>query len=230
MACDSAVLRWIAAQVRMIQKRVAFLETAPDTDARASEPQTPMESGDTAWRVKSLEATVDKMEVELQSLERTLKRYDTSAVEAALPMILQGSARIELKIGGITERVNAGIAQIDERTQLLKKMDEHVNAGNDRMGQLEEDIAQINEKIRDLVDVLTVQTEPEDFGWLSSPLFDGEEVRRAKRNGERRGPKAPSRKDEKKGKRPYEHLDSGSCLIRARVVVALRFVDDGVLV
>ena len=114
-------------------------------------------------------------------------------LEAALQMIPHGSARIELKIGGITERVNAGdermrrIAQIDERRQLLKKkLDEFVNAGNDRMGQLEEDIAQINEKIRDLIHVLTVQTESEDFGWLSSPLFDGEEVRRTNRNGEKR--------------------------------------------
>ena len=114
-------------------------------------------------RVKSLEATVDQMEGELQSLEQTLERYGTSGVEAALQMILQGSARIELKIGGITERVNAGdermrpIAQIDDRTQLWKKkLDVLVNAGNDRMGQLEEDIAQINEKIRDLIDVLTV--------------------------------------------------------------------------
>ena len=53
MACDSAVLRWIAAQVRMIQKRVAFLETALDTDAGASEPQTPMGSGDTTSRESS---------------------------------------------------------------------------------------------------------------------------------------------------------------------------------
>ena len=64
----------------------------------------------------------------------------------------------------------------------MKKLDVLVNAGNERMGQLEEDIAQINEKIRDLIDVLTVQTEPEDFGWLSSPLFDRAEVRRTKRN------------------------------------------------
>ena len=48
MACDSAVLRWIAAQVRMLQKRVAFLEIALETDSRASEPQTPMESEATA--------------------------------------------------------------------------------------------------------------------------------------------------------------------------------------
>ena len=75
-------------------------------------------------------------------------------------------------------------AQIDERTQLLKKkLDMLVNAGKERMGQLEEDIAQINEKIRDLIDVLTVRTEPQDSGWLSSPLFDGAEVRRTKRNG-----------------------------------------------
>ena len=60
MGCDFAVLRWIAAQVRMIQKRVVFLETTLDTDARASERQTQMESGDTAWRVKSLEASVDQ--------------------------------------------------------------------------------------------------------------------------------------------------------------------------
>ena len=71
------------------------------------------------------------MEKELQSLEQTLKRCDTSGVEAALQMILQGSARVELKVGGITERVNTGdermwrmeenIAQIDERTQLWKE-------------------------------------------------------------------------------------------------------------
>ena len=54
-------------------------------------------------------------------------------------MILQGNARIELKIGGITVRVNAG----DERMRR---------------------IAQIDEKIWDLIDVLTVQTEPEDKG------------------------------------------------------------------
>ena len=117
-------------------------------------------------RVKSLEATVDKMEVELQSLEQTLERYDTSGVEAALQIFLHGSPRIELKIGGITERVNAGdermrrIAQIDERTQLLKKkLDVQDIAGKERMWQLEEDIAQINENIRDLIDVLTVQTD-----------------------------------------------------------------------
>ena len=77
------------------------------------------------------------------------------------------------------------IAQIDERTQLLKKnLDVLVKAGNERVGQLEEDIAQINEKIRGWIDVFTVQTEHEDFGWLSSPLFDGEEVKRTKRNRE----------------------------------------------
>ena len=93
--------------------------------------------------VKSLEATVDQMEVELQVLEQTLKRYDTSSVEAALQIFLHGSASIELKIGGITERVNAGdermrrIAQINERTQLWKKkLDVLVNAGNERMEQL----------------------------------------------------------------------------------------------
>ena len=92
-------------------------------------------------------------------------------LEAVLQMILQGSARVELKIGGITEHVNAGnervrrIAQIDERPQFWKKkLDVLVNAGNDRMEQLEEDIAQINEKIRDLIDVLTVQVQPEDSG------------------------------------------------------------------
>ena len=94
MACDSAVLRWIAAQVRMPQTRVAFLETALETDVRVSELQTPMVSGDTAPRVKSLEATVDKMEVELQSLEQTLKRCDASGVEAALQMVLQESSRL----------------------------------------------------------------------------------------------------------------------------------------
>ena len=116
--------------------------------------------------VKSSEATVDQMDAELQSLEQTLKRYDTSGVEAALQIFLHGSARIELKIGRTTERVNTGdermrrIAQIDERTQLLKKkLDVLVNAGNERMGQLEEDSAQINENIRDLIDVLTIQND-----------------------------------------------------------------------
>ena len=49
--------------------------------------------------VKSSEATVDQMDVELQSLERTLERYDTSGVEADSHMILQESTRVELKIG-----------------------------------------------------------------------------------------------------------------------------------
>ena len=57
------------------------LKTAPETDARASEPQTPDGKCGHASGVKSLEATVDKMEVELQSLEETLKRCDTSRVE-----------------------------------------------------------------------------------------------------------------------------------------------------
>ena len=115
-------------------------------------------------------------------------------LEAVLQMILQGSVRVELKIGGITECVNAGnermrrIAQIDERPQLLKKKIGRARQCRKRadVGQLEEDSAQINEKIRDLIDVLTVQVEPEDFGWLSSPLLDGAEVRRIKRNGEKR--------------------------------------------
>ena len=153
-----------------------------------------MESGDTAPRVKSLEAIVDQMEAEFHSLEQTLKRYGTSGVEAALHIILKGSARVELKIGGITKaRQRVGRADAAHRSDRREDTAVEEEIGPARqcrkgadMGQLEEDSAQINEKIRDLIDVHTVQVEPEDFGWLSSPLFDGAEVRRTKRNGGKR--------------------------------------------
>ena len=61
-------------------------------------------------------------------------------MEAALQMFLQGNSGIDLKVGGITERVNAGDERMrrmeedknrmHEETQLWKKkLDVLVNAG-----------------------------------------------------------------------------------------------------
>ena len=140
MACDSAILRWIVAHVSMLQKRVVFLETTLDTDARASEPQTPR------WRVETLPPASQVLGSDCRSNMISARECAYRAQDWWNCRARHRRGRADAAHGGghCSDRREATAFEekIGRARQCRKRAD---------VGQLEEDSTQINEKILDLI-------------------------------------------------------------------------------